>query len=96
MGISTIKSTNEFFSVSNLPRGLDMSLRTYMDSSVYYRAGDNSANNLEPKFVALSKTNRAIVKEAPSTNNIIHGKYNIVQLFICSSIIPVNIQIFLI
>lgn len=82
LGIFTIKSSNELFSVSHIPQGLNLSLQTYMDSSVYYRAGDNSAKNLEPKFVALSKKYHATVKEAPSSNNIIQGNYNIVQLFV--------------
>lgn len=68
-----MQSTNELFKTSGPIKGLDMSLNTYEGSSVYYRAGDNSSSNLEPKFVALSKKNQATVTEAPSNNYIING-----------------------
>lgn len=53
---------------------MPLSLSTYKDSSVYYRAGDNSSENLEPTFVTISKANQATVNEASSKNYIINGK----------------------
>lgn len=53
---------------------MNLSLSSYKDTDVYYRAGDNSSKNLEPKFVAISKKNKANVNEASSTNNITNGK----------------------
>lgn len=70
----TIKSTNELFNSSSIPQRLNLSLSTYEDSSVYYRAGDHFFKNLEPNFVVLSKNNKATVKEASQNSNIINGK----------------------
>lgn len=53
---------------------LNLSLNTYKGSSVYYRAGDNSYQNLEPTFVTISKNNQANVGETSSKNNIINGE----------------------
>lgn len=74
LGVMVMKSTYKLFSDSATPPGLNVSLSTYKDSSVYYRAGDKSFKNLEPKFVAISKTNQATVNEALPENNIITGK----------------------
>lgn len=76
LGILTIRSTYTLFTVPSSPRGLNLSLSSYMNTDVYYRAGDKSSKNLEPKFVAISKKNKANVIEAPSTNNIINGEIN--------------------
>lgn len=69
--------TNNLINQFDESKGLKMSLSTYKDSSVYYRAGDDSPENLEPIFVTISKTNKATVNEISSENNIIHGKINI-------------------
>lgn len=69
-----MRATYKLFNDSAMSHGLNLSLSTYEDSSVYYRAGDKSFKNLEPKFVAISEKNQATVKEAPLENNIISGK----------------------
>jgi len=66
--------TNNLINQFDVSKGLKMSLSTYKDSSVYYRAGDKSSENLEPTFVAISKKNKATVNETSSENNIIDGK----------------------
>jgi len=75
-GILTVKSTSDLFNYSDIPPSLDITLSIYKDCSVFYRAGDNSTKNLEPKFVAISKKNQCIVSQTPSTSNIINGKIN--------------------
>lgn len=70
----TIRATNNIIYVSGISEKILLSLSTYKDSSVYYRAGDNSFENLEPIFVNISKENHAIVNEASSENYIINGK----------------------
>uniref|UniRef100_A0A2S2QYG5 ATP-binding cassette sub-family A member 3 n=1 Tax=Sipha flava TaxID=143950 RepID=A0A2S2QYG5_9HEMI len=72
LGILVIRSTYSLFKVSSGPLGLNLSLSSYMNTDVYYRAGDQSSKNLESKFVTISKKNKANVIEAPSTNNIIY------------------------
>lgn len=72
MGVSFSNLMSNGASIDS--RGLDVSLSTYADSRVYYRAGDKSIQNLEPKFVSISKTNKATVTEALPENNIISGK----------------------
>lgn len=59
---------------SAIPKKINISLSTYKDSNVYYRAGDKSFKNLEPTFVALSKKSQASVIETSSKNNTINGK----------------------
>jgi len=76
-----MKSTNYVINQTVVSQGLNISLSTYKDSSVYYRAGDNSPENLEPTFVALSKTNKATVNETSSENNIISGKIYFINNF---------------
>lgn len=76
LGLLVMKSTNFIINQSVVSQGLNMSLSTYKDSNVYYRAGDNSFENLEPLFVAISKKNQATVNETSSENNIINGKIN--------------------
>jgi len=71
-----MKSTNYVINQSVVSQGLNMSLSTYKNSEVYYRAGDTSSGNLEPLFVAISKKNKATVNETSSKNNIINGKMN--------------------
>lgn len=66
--------TNSVLKISSGEPGLNISLSTYKGSSVYYRAGDTSLDNLEPSFVDISKKNKAAVKETSSKNNIINGK----------------------
>jgi len=61
----------------SVSKGLNISLSTYDNSIVYYRAGDNYPENLESTFVAISKKNKATVNETSSENNIINGKINI-------------------
>jgi len=75
LGLLVMNSTNYLMNQSVVSHGLNLSLSTYKDSSVYYRAGDHSPENLEPTFVAISKTNKATVKETSSENNIINGKF---------------------
>ncbi|KAL5235297.1 hypothetical protein ACI65C_002707 [Semiaphis heraclei] len=72
LGLLVMKSTNFIINQSVVSQGLNMSLSTYKDSNVYYRAGDNSFENLEPLFVAISKKNQATVNETSSENNIIN------------------------
>ncbi|XP_060873175.1 phospholipid-transporting ATPase ABCA3-like isoform X2 [Metopolophium dirhodum] len=72
LGLLIMKSTNYLINQTVVSHELNLSLSTYKDSSVYYRAGDNSLENLEPTFVAISKTNKATVKETSSENNIIN------------------------
>jgi len=74
MGLLVMKFTNTIIISSNVSHGLKISLSTYKDSSAYYRVGDNSPENLEPTFVAISKKNKATVNEISSENNIINGK----------------------
>lgn len=69
-------STNSLFGGSENPQALDMSLSTYKDSSVYYRAGDNSFENLKPNFVSISIKNQATVNEASQNSYIINGKFD--------------------
>lgn len=76
LGLLVMQSTNYLINQTVVSHELNLSLSTYKDSSVYYRAGDNSPENLEPTFVAISKTNKATVKETSSENNIIDGKFN--------------------
>jgi len=78
LGLFFIKSTNILVNQSVVSQALNISLSTYKDSSVYYRVGDNSSENLEPIFVAISKLNKATVNEISSGNNIINGKINII------------------
>lgn len=59
-----------------------MSLSIYKDSSVYYRAGDKSPKNLEPRFVAISRAHNSIVNETSSENYIIDGKTDVDQYYI--------------
>lgn len=60
-----------------------MSLSIYKDSSVYYRAGDSSFENLEPTFVSISKAHKSTVNEVSFKNNITNGKNNrIVFLYV--------------
>jgi len=73
LGLLVMKSTNFIVNQSVVSQGLNMSLSIYKDSDVYYRAGDNSSENLEPLFVAISKQNKATVNETSSENNIIYG-----------------------
>jgi len=70
--------TNSSINASIVSKGLKISLSTYKGSSVYYRAGDNSPENLEPTFVTISKKNKATVNEVSSENNIINGKIKII------------------
>jgi len=70
-----MKSTYNLLDGSENSQGLSMSLSIYKDSSVYYRAGDVSPDNLEPNFVAISNKNQAKVRETSSKNNIINGKF---------------------
>ncbi|XP_060852919.1 phospholipid-transporting ATPase ABCA3-like isoform X2 [Rhopalosiphum padi] len=72
LGLLIIKSTSYLVNQSVVSQALNISLSTYKDSSVYYRAGDNSSENLEPMFVAISKLNKATVNETSSENNIIN------------------------
>lgn len=69
-----MKSTYASFDNSEVSQGLNLSLSTYKDSSVYYRVGDYSSQNLEPYFVDISKKNQATVSEASPKNYIINGK----------------------
>lgn len=71
--ILTINSTYNLFSISESPRGLNLALSTYKDSTVYYRAGDLLPENLEPTFVNISRANQATVIESSSSSNIING-----------------------
>jgi len=73
-----MNSTNYLINQNIVSQGLNISLSTYKDSSVYYRAGDDSPENLEPTFVAISKANKATVNEVSSKNNIINGNINII------------------
>lgn len=75
LGLLVMRTTYKLFNDSAISQGLNMSLSTYKDSSVYYRAGDKSYKNLKPKFVAISKKNQATIKEASPENNIINGKF---------------------
>lgn len=76
-----MKSTYELLEGPEKSESLSMSLSIYEDSSVLYRAGDNSSDNLEPNFVAISKRNHAIVKETSPESYIINGKFgNIVWI----------------
>lgn len=66
-----------YLSFNDIPRGdqvMNISLSSYEDIDVYYRAGDNSSENLEPTFVAISKANHVNIIEVSSENNIINGK----------------------
>lgn len=71
LGLLVMKSTNYLINQTVVSQGLNISLSTYEDSSVFYRAGDNSPENLEPTFVAISKANKATVNETSPENNII-------------------------
>lgn len=75
LSILTINSTYNLFSLSETPRGLNLALSTYKDSTVYYRAGDLLPENLEPTIVNISKANQATVIESSSNSNIINGTY---------------------
>lgn len=77
-----MKASNNLMSPDETSQGLNISLSTYKDSSVYYRAGDKSSENLEPIFVAISKSNKATVNETSSESNIINGKINIIIIHI--------------
>jgi len=68
-----MQNTNSLINVSQISQKILLSLSTYKDSSVYYRAGDNSPENLESTFVRISKDNQATVNEASSKNYIING-----------------------
>lgn len=81
----TILETNEYLNIIDSEfNGLEMSLSIYKDRSVYYRAGDNSFENLESTFVSISKTHKSTVIEVSSENNITNGKINII---VCSYIV---------
>lgn len=69
-------STNSLFGGSENPQALNMSLSTYKDSSVYYRAGDTSFKNLNPNFINISIKNQATVSEASQNSYIINGKFD--------------------
>ncbi|VVC36007.1 ABC transporter-like,P-loop containing nucleoside triphosphate hydrolase,AAA+ ATPase domain,ABC [Cinara cedri] len=69
----TIHLTNYLFKASDLPKGLNLSLSTYMGSTVYYRSEDNSSFNLETQFVDISKANYATVNEVSSKKNIFNS-----------------------
>jgi len=73
-----MKASNYLMTTNETSQGLNVSLSTYKDSSVYYRAGDKSSENLEPIFAAISKSNKATVNETSSESNIINGKINII------------------
>lgn len=67
-----ISTYSQLLSKSYQP--LTLSLKTYEGSNVYYRAGDNNVQNLEPTVVAISKKNEANVKETSADHNIINGE----------------------
>lgn len=73
-------SNNLLFNISNSGQIINVSLSSYKDISVYYRAGDNSPENLEPTFVAISKARLANVNKILSENNIINGIIIIIYL----------------
>lgn len=73
--IMTIKITNALFSGFDNPQGLNVSLNTYKGSNTYYRAGDNSHENLAPNFAFVSKENKATVNKLSSTHYIINGMF---------------------
>jgi len=77
-----MKASNYLMTTNETSQGLNISLSSYTDSSVYYRAGDTSSENLEPIFVAISKSNKATVHETSSESNIINGKINIIIVHI--------------
>ncbi|XP_025190796.1 ATP-binding cassette sub-family A member 3-like isoform X2 [Melanaphis sacchari] len=79
LGLLVMNSTSYLINQSAVSQGLNMSLSTYKDSSVYYRAGDNSSENLEPIFVALSRLNKATVNETSSESNIINDLLKMCQ-----------------
>ncbi|XP_026811930.1 ATP-binding cassette sub-family A member 3-like isoform X2 [Rhopalosiphum maidis] len=72
LGLLITRTSSYLVNQSVVSQALNISLSTYKDSSVYYRAGDNSSENLEPMFVAISKLNKATVNETSSENNIIN------------------------
>lgn len=74
--ILTIKITNALFNGSDYPQGLNVSLNTYKGSNTYYRAGDNSHENLAPNFAFISKENKATVNKLSSTHYIINGMFS--------------------
>lgn len=84
LGLLVMKASNFVMTTNEISEGLNISLSTYKDSSVYYRAGDKSSENLEPIFVAISKLNKAVVNETSSESNIINGKINIIIALIKS------------
>ncbi|KAF0758973.1 ATP-binding cassette sub-family A member 3-like [Aphis craccivora] len=71
-GVLVTKTTNSLINDPSVSKGLNISLSTYDNSIVYYRAGDNYPENLESTFVAISKKNKATVNETSSENNIIN------------------------
>ncbi|CAH1731091.1 unnamed protein product [Aphis gossypii] len=71
-GVLVTKTTNSLINDPSVSKGLSISLSTYENSIVYYRAGDNYPENLESTFVAISKKNKATVNEISSKNNIIN------------------------
>lgn len=72
LGLLVMKASNYLMTTNETSQGLNISLSSYKDSSVYYRAGDKSSENLEPIFVAISKSNKATVHETSSESNIIN------------------------
>lgn len=62
-----------YFHIYEVPKAIDLSLNIYRDSNVYFRAGDNSSENLKPIFVAIAKEKQYTVNEALPENNIIDG-----------------------
>lgn len=85
-----MRTTNKSIYHSVVSKSLEISLSTYKDSSVYYRAGDNFPENLKPIFVAISKTNKATVNEISSENNIINGNINKSIGHICGTYIYID------
>lgn len=73
----TLNSTYNLIHSSETPKALNLALSTYKDTIVYYRAGDNVPENLEPTFANISKANNAIVIEKLSNSNIINGMNHI-------------------
>lgn len=78
--ILTIKITNNLFSDSttNNPQRLNVSLNTYKGSNIYYRAGDDSHENLASNFAFVSKKNNATVNKLSPMNYIINGMFSLI------------------
>lgn len=65
------------YSSSDVKTKFNLSINRINGAVVYCRAGDDSVQNLGPKFSAIFKSSEINVEKIPSKNNLINGEINL-------------------